>query len=226
MLEKNVPFEHKLIDLNNKPNDFLQKYQLASGSASYGRGLVPLLEHDDNLVIESDAVTKYVAQYIEGMNENGDTMYPTNKEDEELIDVFLNEWSSVTDTYYNVLTATSQKQVVKQKLSYIQSLQSIEKILEQRNDDGDYLLGPNFSYAECIAAPWVQRFYVTLPYFRGINFKEDILLSNNLYRLSNWMEAVCNRPSCMESKCPEEEMIAACKRYYVSFVSPGARGSL
>ena len=212
--------------MNNKPTDFLKKYQLASGSASYGRGLVPLLEHDDNLVIESDVVTKYVAQHIDGMNGNGNELYPTNnEEDEKLIDIFLNDWSGVTDTYYNVLKATSHKQVEKPKISYIQSLESIEKILQQRSD-GDYLLGTNFSYAECIAAPWIQRFYVTLPYFRGINFKEDILLSNNLHSVMNWMEAICNRPSCMESKCPEEEMIAACKRYYVSFVSPGASGNL
>jgi hypothetical protein len=40
------------------------------------------------------------------------------------------------------------------------------------------------------------------------------------------MEAVCQRSSCRGSRCPEEEMIAACERYYVSFVSPGASGSL
>ena len=69
MLEKDVPFKHVLIDLSNKPTEFLDKYQLASGNR---RGLVPLLEHDDNLVIESDVVAKYVAQnyvlaYLLGM---------------------------------------------------------------------------------------------------------------------------------------------------------------
>eukprot|EP01083_Nonionella_stella_P133090 404646_1 len=95
-------------------------------------------------------------------------------------------------------------------------LETIERILKQQTT-GDYLLGTDFSYGECISAPWVQRFYVSLPYFRGINFQDDILLANNLQCLSKWMNKVCNRPSCIESKCDEDEMIAACKdiMYYI-----------
>jgi len=220
-----VPFQHKLIDLKHKPKDFLELYQRASGRA-YGAGLVPLLEHDGNLVIESDVVAKYVSQHVEGVDGKGDDLYPTNQEDEELIELFLDKWARVTDSYYGVLTATSQKEVERQKLSYIQSLGVIDKLLQQQSGDGDYLLGSTFSYAECISAPWIQRFYITLPYFRGIDFEEDILSNSNFVCISSWMEAVCNRPSCIVSMCPEDEMIAACKRYYVSFVSPGASGSL
>merc|ERR1711939_1275348 len=38
-----------------------------------------------------------------------------------------------------------------------------------------FLLGDDFSFAECICAPWVQRFFVTLPYFRGIDFDHRII---------------------------------------------------
>ena len=213
-----------MIDLSNKPDDFLEKYQLASGR-SYGSGLVPLLEHGDKLVIESDIVTKYISKYIKGVDGKSDGLYPTNVEDEELIDTFLDEWGSVTDIYYSILTATSQKEVDRCVATWIQSLEIIESILKQRTT-GDYLLGTDFSYAECISAPWIQRFYVTLPYFRGINFQEDILSANKFDCLSKWMGKVCNRPSCIESKCPEDEMIAACKRYYVSYISPNAKGFL
>ena len=137
--------------------------------------------------------------------------------------MFLDNWGSVTDTYYTVLTATSQQEVEKRMVSYVESLGVIDNLLKQR-PGGNYLLGSNFSYAECIAAPWIQRFYVTLPYFRGIVFQEEVL--RNFDCLSDWMGAVCNRPSCKESKCDEEEMIAACKRYYVSYVSPKATGTL
>ena len=201
----------------------MEKYAAASGRA-YGAGLVPLLEYDGNLVIESDVVAKYVSQHIEGVNGRGTDMYPTNNEaDEELVMSFVDSWRHVTDTYYSVLTATSEKEVKKRKTSFIQSLDIINNLLKER-DGGAFMLGSTFSYAECISAPWVQRFYVTLPYFRAIDFEEDILKSFDLLPL--WMGAVCNRPSCVASKCPEEEMIAACKRYYVSFISPGAKGSL
>ena len=74
LLEKGVQFEHKIIDLNNKPDEFIDLYQRASGGSR--RGLVPLLELGDNLVIESDVVAKYVAQHIEGVDGKGDGMYP------------------------------------------------------------------------------------------------------------------------------------------------------
>ena len=213
-----------MIDLSNKSADFLELYQLASGR-SYGSGLVPLLEHGDELVIESDVVTKYISKHIEGVGKS-DGLYPTNEEDEELIDTFfLDEWGSVTDRYYSILTATSQNEVDRCVATWIQSLETIESILKRTT--GDYLLGADFSYADqCISAPWIQRFYVTLPYFRGINFQVDILLAKNFHCLSKWMNKVCNRSSCIESKCPEDEMVAACKRYYVSYISPNASGFL
>ena len=221
-----MPFEHKLIDLSNKPDDFLDKYQLATGNR---RGLVPLLEFgEDDLVVESDVVAKYVAQNIQGVGGKGDELYPKTKEDEKLIDSFLSKWSRVTDTYYSVLTATSQKQVDQNIQSFLSSLKTIDDIFknQQRSDDENFLLGGTFTYAECISAPWIQRFYVTMPYFRGIDFEKDLLLNNNFECLSNGMGAVCQRQSCIDSKCPEDEMIAACKRYYVSYLSPGASGSL
>jgi len=209
--------------LSDKPHEFLETYQRASGRG-YGAGLVPLLEHGVNLIIESDVVAKYVSQNIPGRDGKGEGLYPKSKEGEELMELFVDKWNRVTDTYYNVLCATSEKEVQRHILSYIQSLEAIDNLL-QHNNDGDYfLLGSDFSYAECISAPWVQRFYVTLPYFRGIDFEEEIL--SKFDHLSVWMREVCNRPSCVDSKCPEEEMIAACKRYYVSYLSPGASGSL
>lgn len=47
------------------------------------------------------------------------------------------------------------------KHPFVQSLGDIDDLLRQRSH-GDYLLGSTFSYAECISAPWVQRFYVSL----------------------------------------------------------------
>jgi len=215
-----VEFDHKIIDLKDKPSVFVAKYREASGG--YGSGLVPLLEHGNNIVIESDIVVKYVAQNIDGVNEKGDCLYRNVEEDKEHMESFRSKWEDVTDTYYDLLRASSQKEVDKLEPSFIESLAAIDDLLQKRT--GTFILGDNFSYAECIAAPWIQRFYVTLPYFRGIDFEKDVL--SRFDSISTWMKAVCNRPSCIASICPESEMIAACKRYYVSFVSSGAKGSL
>ena len=60
------------------------------------------------------------------------------------------------------------------------------------------------------------------PYFRGIDFEGDVLRAFD--SLAAWMRAVRDRASCQESICPEGEMIDAAKRYYVSYLSPGATG--
>ena len=188
---------------------------------------MPLLEHDGQLVIESDVVTKYVARHVPGAEGEWGGLCPKTAEEESAVEEFLDQWDRVTDAYYGVLTAASQPQAERREASFVRSLGAIEALLSPQGKGGAdaFMLG-DFSYGECIAAPWVQRMYVTLPYFRGINFHEDVLSSNNFVRLARWMEAVCARPSCQESRCPDEEMIAACKKYYVSFLSPGASGSL
>ena len=207
--------------MNDKPKEFVDKYKEASGG--YGSGLVPLLEHEGNLVIESDVVAKYVAQNIDGVNGKGDQLYPDEKEEDvELIQIFLEKWQDVTDTYYDFLRASSQKDANKCEKDFIKSLANIDDLLEART--GDFLLGDSFSLAECISSPWVQRFYVTLPHFRGIDFEDDVL--SEFKFLATWTKAICNRPSCVTSLCPRDEMIDACKRYYVSYLSPGASGSL
>jgi glutathione S-transferase len=206
--------------LQNKPAEFVAKYREASGG--FGSGLVPLLEDGDNLLIESDVVAKYVAQNIDGKDGKGDSLYPSSAHDDKLIQSFVINWEHATDTYYDVLRATSQKEVEKCQNKFIKSLAVVEKQLQER--EGAFVLGHEFTYAECISAPWIQRFFVTMPYFRGIDFQSDVL--SQFKYTSQWMNAVCARPSCVESRCPEDEMIAACKKYYVSYISPGARGSL
>jgi len=118
-------------------------------------------------------------------------------------------------------------EVQRTKQDFFSTLESLENIFTHNNNSysqgGDYLLGEHFSLAECISAPWIQRFFVTLPYFRDIDFVHELQRTG---RLSDWMKSVCARPSVIESKCPDSEMIAAAKRYYVSFITPGAKGTL
>mmetsp|Transcript_22051 Transcript_22051/g.27034 ORF Transcript_22051/g.27034 Transcript_22051/m.27034 type:complete len:170 (-) Transcript_22051:72-581(-) len=166
-------------------------------------------------------------------NENDDStrtdfLYPTEEYEAcNIIDLFLTVWYPVIDRYYDLLTATSLKDAENCRKQFNTALTSLESNFNDTHNkyakEGDFLLGQHFSLAECICAPWVQRFYVTLPYFRGIDFEKEIASQDRLLR---WTKAVCERPSVIASKCPEEEMIAAAKRYYVSYVSPNAIGSL
>jgi glutathione S-transferase len=216
-----VSFEHKLVDLSNKPPAFLNKYAEAIGN-THTNAKVPLLEHGDDLMVESELVAKYVAQHVgkEGL----DSMYPVNDADtSQRIDKFLDAWHPVVDRYYNYLSASSESSAQSSRIAFCETLQILEN--ELPGEGGDFCRGDTFSIAECVAAPWVQRFFVTLPYFRGVDFGEKVL-PVDCVKVARWMDAVRQRPSVIASACPDEEMIAAARRYYVSFVSAGAPGIL
>ena len=210
MLEKNIQFDHRIIDLKAKPADFVEKYKRAGGT---GSALVPLLEHGGQYVIESTVVARYIAEYV-----GGPELYPRTPDDLERIERFLSQWSDVETTYYDLLRASSDAQAEERRALFVDRLAAVDELL----DRAPFLLGDDFSFAECIAGPWVQRFFVTLPYFRGIDFEGDILRAFDA--LPGWMRAVRDRASCQESICPEGEMLDAAKRYYVSYLSPGATG--
>ena len=123
--------------------------------------MVPLLEHGQELVIESTVVARYIAQYV-----GGPELYPRTPDDLERIERFLARWDDVETTYYDLLRASSDAQVEERRALFVDRLAAVDELL----DRAPFLLGDDFSFAECVAAPWVQRFFVTLPYFRGIDF--------------------------------------------------------
>jgi len=237
-----VPFEHNIIDLSDKPQQLIDKYAEAIGKpGKWVSAKVPLLEYDNALVIESEDVTKYVARYVHvpvadkrsSLLQNDDEMYPLNDvEITQRVDHFLDVWYLVVESYYNYLCASSELNANSEREAFCGSLKALEKELsmcgpagQEHHQQGDFCLGNTFSIAECIAAPWVQRFFVTLPYFRGVDFFQQVLPAECV-NVSRWMNAVRQRPSVKASSCPEEEMLAAARKYYVSYVSPGAPGIL
>ena len=77
------------------------------------------------------------------------------------VERFLDLWHPVVDKYYSILTAGSEMSVNKAMDQFVGDLALLNSLLKE--SEGPFLLGESFSVAECIAAPWVQRFFVTLP---------------------------------------------------------------
>lgn len=221
LLETGTMFEHRIIDLTNKPEDFVEKFKLANGGV--GSGLVPLLEdHERNrLVIESDVVTEYIAKNVDAEGTANLHLYPSSNLDHDLIQAFKSTWYIATDCYYDILRATSEHEVKRYLETFLNCIAALDIVLDEKKD-GPFLLGKHFSYAECICAPWLQRFYVTLPHFRKLDIEKDILYNHP--NVLKWIRAVCSRPSVIRSKCSDEEMINAAKRYYVTYTSPSPIG--
>jgi glutathione S-transferase len=199
----------------------VQTYAAAIGSNDPAsvRAKVPLLEHGETLMAESADVTRYIAQNIG----DDDKMYPLHDEAiRDKIDRFLEVFERVNSAYYGLLCAPNEESVGPAKEAFCESLRLLEDNLSQTNG-GDFVLGETFSVAECMVAPWLQRFCVALPFFRGVDF--DSLLSKEESAVKRWSRAVLARQSVIATGAGEDSIIASSKRFFVKHVSPGAPGA-
>lgn len=202
----------------------MDKYDRAT-NGSGARAKVPLLEHGSKLVVESADVVKYVAQNVPGKFQDGDQMYPMKDEaSRRKIDDFLEAWERVVEAYYQYMKAPNEHQVQSTAPKFVASLEELDRKIVQFDTSGPFLLGSDlFSAAECMAAPWVLRFYATLPYFRGLEIQD--LVPANCQRVLQWLEAVKERKSVIETSCPEEDLISGTKRFFVVYATPGSPAS-
>ena len=209
-----MPFQHEIIDLKHKPADFLERSPT---------GLVPLLELDDgSLVTESVPVARAIATRLDPRQQ----LLPRGAE--PCVNGFVNLWTQkVEPAYYDVLRAGSEPQVEVATAAYAATLLRVEeKLCAAANGNSApaaFLLGGTFSLAEAVAAPWVERMLLMLPYWRGIDALA-LCREHGCVRTARWLQAVAARPSVQRSSAGEEEMVAAAKRYYVEYASPGTRG--
>jgi glutathione S-transferase len=224
--EAGVPFEHKLISLQEKPRDFLQLHASIPGG---GTGQVPLLEIDERVVIESEAIVRHIALEL-GHTE----LLPPGGRGH--VERFIRLWTdTVEPCYYSVLTASDEKTARFCAAGLVDALVQVENALWEPRYEwgwqmtwskrGDFLLGDAFSLAECMAAPWVERMLLMLPHWRGID-PAGICDDFGLVRTRAWMLAVTQRPSVVQTSAGRDEMVRASRRYYVSYVTPGAPGVL
>jgi glutathione S-transferase len=205
LLEKEVDFEHKLIDLANKPAEFETKYATVSDE----RSKVPLLEHNGKIIIESEVVAKYVAVNIVGKNDI-DLLG-----DDSEVEGFLKVWQPVQLAFTNTLRAKNDDEVKVAIDSFFQSIEELENYL----DPTTVFVCKSFSLAECLVAPWVHRMFLTLEHFRNIK------LGNMLTpypRTALWMTAVRDRPSVQASAIPMDKLLPSYRKFFVTYVTPGA----
>lgn len=215
LTETGAPFEHKIIDLQNKPADFLDRYAAAVRGDTSARARVPLLEYGDCLVVESEDVIKFIGKTI-GPN---DSMYPTSDLDaRSRVDRFLPAFENAIRGYNQYLTAESESQAEAGKRTFCESLLNLENEIE-----GPFCLGETFSVAECYAAPWVHRFAITIPFFRGVEMNSMIRCDS---KVAAWMDAVLRRPSVQATSCSKDDLVKSTRRFFVKYVTPGAPGDM
>lgn len=195
-----MPHDRCVVDLQNKPNNFTEIYAKALAGDDSVRAKVPVLEVDGMVMVESMVILEYLQDKFPGAE--------TTPERRAACRLFADRFSSCI-SYMPVLKATagsSEESEALEKL--VAGLKSVDAFLREFGDDeGPFLLGSTFSLAEEACAPFAQRFFTVLPGIRPEHNPIALLEEHGLTRLLDWFEAVCTRPSCVETIPPADELV-------------------
>lgn len=224
------PYETVLIDLQNKPDDFLNLYSRANPIPN-ARAKVPVLEvvsedeSERNVVItESLVVADYVAESFPDAG-----LIPATSEGRATMRLFSELCGSSSFSYWNILRARGDDEKFQSAVEeFKQALINTNTFLEKKGDpQGPFLFGEQFTLAECNAAPFVQRACNILPAFTsgeegGTSASSvvdpiKICEEQGLLRLKKWIIATLARPSVKSVEIKEEDMIQSVSKMLQRF---------
>ena len=173
--EKGVPYEIEYIDLNNKPEWFMQLSPL---------GKVPILIIEDTVIFESATINEYLDEIAPGRK-----LQPSDP----LQRAHNRAWIEFTST---VLVTRNQMQHAKteqetRRLAAIVNGQLAR--LEEQIDNGPFFNGNDFSLVDAAAAPLFQRLAWLL------ELAPDLGVFNDLPKVTAWSAALLQRESVKRS---------------------------
>ena len=173
--EKGVPYEIEYIDLNNKPEWFMQLSPL---------GKVPILIIEDTVIFESATINEYLDEIAPGRK-----LQPSDP----LQRAYNRAWIEFTST---VLVTRNQMQHAKteqetRRLAAIVNGQLAR--LEEQIDNGPFFNGNDFSLVDAAAAPLFQRLAWLL------ELAPDLGVLDDLPKVTAWSEALLQRESVKRS---------------------------
>ncbi len=173
--EKGVPYEIEYIDLNNKPEWFMQLSPL---------GKVPILIVEDTVIFESAPINEYLDETAPGRK-----LQPSDP----LQRAHNRAWIEFTST---VLVTRNQMQHAKteqetRRLAAVVNAQLPR--LEEQLDNGPFFNGNDFSLVDAAAAPLFQRLAWLL------ELAPDLGVLDDLPKVTAWSEALLQRESVKRS---------------------------
>ena len=173
--EKGVPYEIEHIDLNNKPEWFMQLSPL---------GKVPILIVEDMVIFESATINEYLDETAPGRK-----LQPSDP----LRRAHNRAWIEFTST---ILVTRNHMQHAKteqepRKLAAVVNAQLAR--LEEQLDNGPFFNGNGFSLVDAAAAPLFQRLTWLL------ELAPDLGVLDDLPKVTAWSEALLQRESVKRS---------------------------
>jgi len=195
LAEKGIPYQLVPIDVfkeNGLPKSYLDRQPF---------GKIPALEHNNFHLYETTAILQYVDEIFDGPRLQPTA--PTVRARMTQIQSILNNYAYQTlvwDLYVpGIEEAGDGEPGDKRKVSAaLPVAQTILTALEDLADqEGPYLLGSDFSLADCLASPMFDLFCKTT---------ESGQLMAHTSKLKAWWRQVSNRQSVLNTKPREPEL--------------------
>jgi glutathione S-transferase len=213
LVEKNIPFELRKVDLNNKSEDFVAVYQTISPDPD-APAKVPILLDGDTHLIESQIIVEYLATKY---REIGTDILPADPAQLAKAKLFIDTFTnSVIAPFFALFRADTPEAVADGRTKLGAGLTVLDTCLRMHGSEegGAFFLGEQFSIADVSTVPFLQRIMVSMPVFRGIDI-EELMIENELDRLRKWSEAVLKRPSAIETKPADDVLVDSLRKFVV-----------
>lgn len=225
LLEKDVEFEHKIVDLQNKPEDFVALYASLHPDPT-ARAKVPILEHCTDLSPSSSSSSPYNVQLIESSvcaeyiaeafpNSQGSPLLPSLPRDKAAMRLLGEMWTASGMGNYFALLLAGQAGKEGEEAHAVElekmrkGMKLMDAFLRQYGCDvkeSPFLLKSGFCLGEVCLAPFVQRLLIVVPHWAGVDLLE-MAEKGGWGRLRVWMEAMAGRESTVKSGGTKEETI-------------------
>jgi glutathione S-transferase len=172
--EKNVAFEFRHIDPDNRPDWFL---------AISPHKKVPVLRIDDTVsLFESNAIAEYLDE----------TIAPRLHPDDPVARAVNRAWTDYVPTFSSSVTATgyaADEAAYKAAAEKIPAaFGQLERALEKQSPAGPFFNGPKYSLVDAGYAPFLQRYFY-------LDRVKPLGVIEKFPRLKAWAQALLKRPS-------------------------------
>lgn len=222
--ETNLPVHVQLIDLGNKPQEFVTAYAQSS-PLSEPTAKTPLyIENNGTFrLIESDPVAFYLAHEAAHQTETESVLPQSNKQDARMRMFLEAGWNGTVPSYTRLLRCESwedvhnmlntvllpQWQVVNQALIMYGNWDIIYP------EKKPYVFGKQFTIADAIPAPFVLRMAVVLQRVYMVDLVAK-LRSHGLHRAAVWVEALLQRGSVYGTAPDADGLVKHAKERFIA----------
>eukprot|EP01125_Pyxidicula_operculata_P021407 TRINITY_DN8232_c0_g1_i1.p1 TRINITY_DN8232_c0_g1~~TRINITY_DN8232_c0_g1_i1.p1 ORF type:complete len:263 (-),score=60.76 TRINITY_DN8232_c0_g1_i1:46-834(-) len=192
VLEKNAPHTPVLVDLFDKPADFLEV-----------SNTVPAGKHNGKALTESLEMSEYVDDAFPG-----NPLQPTDPYEKFQYKLKLKVTTSIVGPFYEFLQTVDQVKQDEARTKLENALDAVEKAIV-----GPYYLGEQFSLIDTALFPFAERIVALLPRYRNWNLLEK---TDRYPKINKWYKTTSERPSVKRTTADRDEAALAAVPAYAN----------